>query len=131
MTPTEMIARKLASTRTLTESAKVLENLLSEDCEFLDDGTLVLFGRRHLVEQLGGLRITINANEHPPPHFHVWHQGMDASFLILDCEHLKGNLTERQRRAVKFWFENSKALLIGEWNKTRPSNCPVGEFIEP
>jgi Domain of unknown function (DUF4160) len=51
-------------------------------------------GRRSLnevtVDRVDGLRIYINADEHPPPHFHVSFQNEDASFSILDCARLDG-----------------------------------------
>jgi hypothetical protein len=75
----------------------------------------------------GGLRVVIFADEHPPPHFRVEYQGENASFTIMDCQRLRGNIgLERFDRHVRKWWVENRALLIEKWNKFRPIDCPVG-----
>ena len=130
MTPTELFDDLLRSSATLERSAVLLAGLFSEDVEFAEDGTLRLFGRKQLVDRVNGLTITVFSREHPPPHFHVVGQGINASFSILDGTHLIGELSRKQRKAIEFWYPRSRALLVRTWNETRPRNCPVGPIVE-
>jgi hypothetical protein len=85
---------------------------------------------RFIVARVNGLSIKILADEHPPPHFHVTYQGRDASFSIEDGRRLPnvGGLERFERTITKWWAEN-RALLITEWNTSRPSDCPVGPIV--
>jgi hypothetical protein len=82
-----------------------------------------------LVERLNGLKIEIFSKEHPPPHFRVLYAGETANFSISDCSKLNGGLKKWEKN-IKEWHSNNKQTLIEVWNKTRPSNCPVGEYHE-
>jgi len=82
-----------------------------------------------LVGSLNGLKIEIFSKEHPPPHFRVFYAGETANFAISDCSKLNGGLTKWEKN-IKEWHSNNKQVLIEVWNKTRPSNCPVGEYRE-
>lgn len=81
------------------------------------------------VDQVGGLKIDIFAAEHPPPHFRVSFQGDCANFTIGDCSPMTPGL-ERFRRQIREWHQEHRSVLIAFWNRTRPTNCPVGEFRE-
>ena len=130
MKPTDLFDQLLRDSKTLAHSAKLLASLMSDDCEIESDGTLRLFGRKQLVDRVRGLTITVLPREHPPPHFHVVGQGVNASFSILDGTPLHGALNTKQLKAIDFWYPRSRALLIRSWNETRPSNCPVGPIAE-
>ena len=86
-------------------------------------------GRRRLeearVDDLNGLKIEIFSNEHPPPHFRVSYQGQSADFEICTGESLTGGL-EKWRRNIRTWHAKNRQKLISEWNRRRPSDCPVG-----
>lgn len=90
-------------------------------------------GRRLLTEdtvaKFGGLKIQIFAKEHPPPHFRVIYAGETANFTINDCTKMNGGLNKWERN-IKEWHMQNKDLLIDVWNKTRPSDCPVGFYRE-
>jgi hypothetical protein len=90
-------------------------------------------GRRFLtedtVENLAGLKIQIFSNEHPPPHFRVSYAGETANFSIKDCTKLNGGLLKWERN-IREWHAANKDQLIEIWNKTRPSDCPVGAYRE-
>jgi hypothetical protein len=90
-------------------------------------------GQRVLTEEtvgnLNGLKIEIFAREHPPPHFRVLYAGETANFSISDCSKLNGGLAKWEKN-IKEWHSNNKQKLINVWNKTRPSDCPVGEYRE-
>jgi hypothetical protein len=88
-------------------------------------------GRRLLTEEqvarVNGLKISIFADEHPPPHFRVYHQGEHASFAITDCSRLRGNKgLEKFEWNIRNWWKDNKAILIKTWNETWPTDCPVG-----
>jgi hypothetical protein len=80
-----------------------------------------------LVAEVKGLRVEIRADEHPPPHFHVVYQGEDASFSITSGVRLRGNRgLERFERKIKEWWAANQTNLVDVWNRTRPTDCPVG-----
>jgi len=91
-------------------------------------------GIHYLAEEqfdiLNGLKIEVFSNEHPPPHFRVCFQGVCDSFTIKDCQPLHGNSLSRFFRNIKKWHKEHKTKLIEFWNKKRPSDCPVGNYME-
>ena len=92
-------------------------------------------GTRQLEEEqfaaIGGLKVDIFSNEHPPPHFRVSFQGETNNFTISDCTPLNGSALSRFFRNIKKWHKENKAGLIDFWNSKRPSDCPVGAYKEP
>jgi hypothetical protein len=86
-------------------------------------------GRRALEEAavgvLNGLRVEIFAREHPPAHFRVRYQGQSANFDICTGQPLTAGL-ERWHRNIKKWHAENRQVLIDKWNKSRPTDCPVG-----
>lgn len=86
------------------------------------------FIQKGLFAKHNGLTILIYANEHPPPHFHVKYNGEENSFTITDAAPLYPNgQLSRYFKNIKKWHKNNKEELINEWNRFRPSGCPVGE----
>jgi hypothetical protein len=83
-----------------------------------------------LVATLNGLRFHIYSDEHPPPHFRVWYAGETADFYISTGAKLKGGL-KKWERTIRAWHADHKGELIEVWNRTRPSDCPVGAYREP
>jgi hypothetical protein len=82
--------------------------------------------RRKLVAQVNNLKILIHPNEHPPPHFHVKADSLDASFEILTCRKLKGEISGQDLKRVIAFHRSSRDLLVETWNELRPTDCPVG-----
>jgi hypothetical protein len=91
-------------------------------------------GSRYLAEELvatlDGLRIQVFSREHPPPHFRVTYAGETADFSISNCDKLVGGL-KKWERTIRAWHAGHKDKLIEVWNRTRPSDCPVGAYREP
>ncbi|MGQ2965944.1 DUF4160 domain-containing protein [Methylophilus sp.] len=81
------------------------------------------------VDRIGKLKIEIFSNEHPPPHFRVIYDGETANYTIKDCIKLNGGL-DPFRNNIKKWHGRNKQKLIDKWNDMRPSNCPVGRYVE-
>ena len=79
---------------------------------------------------LGGLRMHIYADEHPPPHFHVTYNGEENSFRIDDASPLypNGDL-KKWFKNIKKWHKENKDELVLAWNRMRPEDCPVGVII--
>jgi len=91
-------------------------------------------GTRYFTEEvfarLGGLTIEVFSNEHPPPHFRVSFQGESNNFSIKDCAPLNGNALLTYFRNIKKWHKQNKSMLIESWNSKRPTDCPVGKYVE-
>lgn len=114
------------------EWAEWLEAILHNPCSVWDrDGELVLLEIRQLVARVNGIRIEIYANEHAPPHFHVRSPNVDASFAIVDCRKLAGDVSPGDLRKIRYWHKHAKPLLIERWNSTRPTDCVVGKYQRP
>lgn len=108
-----------------------LESLLNEvdDVFFVDEKRY--FGAiSERVDTVRGMRIYIYPNEHSPPHFHVRSANVNASFSINDCTRLEGEISNKDYRKIRYWFDSSKPKLIDTWDKTRPTDCIVGNYRE-
>ena len=80
-----------------------------------------------MVDRFAGLKVEVFSNEHPPPHFRVKAAGETANYDISDCVQLNGGL-RKYYRAVRDWHAIHKQTLIDEWDKRRPTDCPVGKY---
>ena len=76
-----------------------------------------------------GIIITIQWNDHPPPHFHVKYGGQRASVKIEDPESMDGNLSTRVRRLVVRWAKLHQDELRDAWDKASREETP--ERIAP
>jgi hypothetical protein len=117
--------RAASDTETL---ARTLELLLVGGYAVWTDDTLLSI--RQKVGMLKGLSLEIYAREHPPPHFHVRGADIDASFSILDCSLLAGDIRSKDYELVRWWHARAKSRLVAIWNDTRPWDCPVGPIVQ-
>ncbi len=115
---------KIESAGTLEDLTRPLQELLSRGYDVWQRCHLMC--TKALVAQVDDLRIEIKHREHPPPHFHVRAQSLEATFRIETGELLNGKIDSRHLRVIHWWHERSKQKLINIWNQTRPSDCPVG-----
>jgi hypothetical protein len=113
------IYREIDRVTSLDELERHLESFLNKE---IRSGRL----EKVRVDRVADLRIEIHIDEHPPPHFHVSGDGIDASFSIEDGSPLTGNLKPVHARRVRSWYKHSRSKLIDIWNKTRPGDCSVG-----
>lgn len=83
------------------------------------------------VDRFNGVKAEVFSNEHPPPHFRVKYQSSTANYAIADCTRLngKGEVLRYEKNIILWWKQNKQAL-IETWNRLRPSDCPVGEYVE-
>jgi hypothetical protein len=55
------------------------------------------------ISRFYGIRITMNYDEHLPPHFHATYGDDEALVLIATGQLLKGSLTSRAASLVREW----------------------------
>ena len=85
-----------------------------------------------LVARIKKMRVVIEADEHPPPHFHVMFGGENASFSITDGHSLpKIKGLEKFEHNIRKWWKDNYCELIAVWNSTRPADCQVGPVDVP
>ena len=68
------------------------------------------------LSRFHGIKITMYADDHNPPHFHAEAGGQEALFNILDGVFMKGSLASREARLVLAWYELHKDELLDNWH---------------
>ena len=124
MNPSSEIEKRVSDAQTLSEMAASLEELLSGPYSVWLNGNLINI--KQIVDRINGLKIEVFSIEHPPPHFHVYGNGINVTFSINDCSLIKGDIGGREKSLIKWWYNRSRKNLIQIWNETRLSDCPVG-----
>ena len=81
------------------------------------------------ISRFFGLVLTMNYNDHPPPHFHVEYGGAKAIIRIPDMNVLAGYLPKRIVRLVKDWGLRHRNELMTNWLLVRSGQPPPR--IEP
>ena len=127
MTLEEIIQKKIDESSSLNDLAFILKNLIANHSIWTDGR---LYNIKALVGIVDSLRIEIYHNEHPPPHFHVRSNGINASFSILNCQLINGKIGNREHKLVEWWYARSRSKLIKFWNDSRPSDCSVGPITK-
>ena len=74
------------------------------------------------LSRFHGIKITMYADDHNPPHFHAESGGQEALFDITNGVFMKGSLASREARLVLAWYELHKDELFENWN-----NLSMGE----
>jgi hypothetical protein len=126
------LKKHVEEAQTIEDLAETLEVLLNSGCTVCGEpgGEQKLRFTRELVARINGLKIEIYADEHVPPHFHVRSANIDAAFAIHDCALLKGTIDGKTRKLIVYWHSKSRQKLVEVWNRTRPTDCPVGPIQE-
>ena len=65
-----------------------------------------------------GIRVSMNYNEHQPPHFHVEYQDDEASINILTGE-ITGRMPRRALNLIWAWLDEHQAELLENWERAR------------
>ena len=81
------------------------------------------------ISRFFGVIITINYNDHPPPHFHVRYGRKKAIVSIDDATILRGKLPPRVLGFVVEWATLHRQELEENWDRAR-QQIPL-EDIEP
>ncbi len=71
------------------------------------------------ISMFFGIRITLNYNDHNPPHFHAEYVGNKALVNIVDATVIKGGLPKRQLKLVLAWTELHRDALIQNWELSK------------
>ena len=66
-----------------------------------------------------GIVISLNYNDHPPPHFHVRYAEQKAIMAIESLAVLEGQLSPRALGLVTEWASAHRQELIEDWNLAR------------
>jgi hypothetical protein len=72
------------------------------------------------LHQIGKVIITVYANDHLPPHFHVMAPDFEALIEIETLAVLAGSLGRSSRKAVMTWVAANLATIRAEWNRINP-----------
>jgi hypothetical protein len=95
------------------------------------DGKGLRFLTEETMARLGKVKIQVFSKEHPPPHFRVQYQSSIANYTIANCSRLNGDgEVLKYEKNIRLWWSENKAKIIETWNRLRPSDCPVGVYVE-
>jgi len=68
------------------------------------------------ISRFFGIVISMNYNDHPPPHFHVRYGGQRALMGIATLAVLQGQLSPRVLGLVGEWAAQHQAELAANWD---------------
>jgi hypothetical protein len=66
-----------------------------------------------------GIRITINWNDHVPPHFHARYGEFQCSVDIVNNCLLNGFMPKKQLKQILLWAEINEEQLMQDWELAR------------
>jgi len=66
------------------------------------------------ISRFYGIIITMNYNEHNPPHFHALYQGYEVSVEI-KTGIIKGTMPKRALKMIFEWLDLYKIGLLEDW----------------
>ncbi|MBM3271214.1 MAG: DUF4160 domain-containing protein [Candidatus Sericytochromatia bacterium] len=81
------------------------------------------------ISRFFGISITMNFDDHNPPHFHVQYGDQQGIVRIAPCTLMDGRLSPRVLGLVMEWAALHQAELEANWNRAR-SRRPL-ERIAP
>lgn len=82
--------------------------------------------KRERIDTQGKLSFWINAEDHPPPHFHVRTADFDVALRIDNGEVYSGVLPAASRRSVKHWWKANQTLLVRKWEELSKASPHYG-----
>ncbi|MBE7468070.1 MAG: DUF4160 domain-containing protein [Anaerolineales bacterium] len=65
-----------------------------------------------------GIRISMNYNEHNPPHFHAEYQNYEVTVEI-QTGAITGNMPRRALNLIWTWLDEHQAELLENWDRAR------------
>ena len=68
-----------------------------------------------LISLFYGIRITMDYDDHNPPHFHAEYNGYSALIEISKARVIKGNLPSRQLKLILAWCVLHQDELMQNW----------------
>ena len=79
------------------------------------------------ISRFFGIVISINYNDHAPPHFHARYGGYKAIIDIQLVSLLEGSLPTRVLGLVTEWAGQHRAELLADWELAR-QNAPLNRI---
>lgn len=71
------------------------------------------------ISRFFGIVVSMNYNDHPPPHFHVRYAEQKAIVAIESLTLLEGELSPRALGLVMEWAAMHRQELLDDWNLAR------------
>jgi hypothetical protein len=75
-----------------------------------------------------GIKITMNYNDHSPPHFHAEYQDYEV-FVEISSGAVTGTMPRRALNLIWAWLDTHQAELLENWQQAR--NREALNWIEP
>lgn len=72
------------------------------------------------IHQFGKVVITVYANDHLPPHFHILTPDHEALVEIATLTILAGHLPSKVAKPALAWAAANLEVIIAEWNRVNP-----------
>lgn len=69
------------------------------------------------LARIGVVQIRMFADDHNPPHFHVWTADSEALVLIKDLAVSRGRIRQQDLELALEWASRNMDLLLTEWNR--------------
>lgn len=70
------------------------------------------------LSQFYGIKITMNYNDHLPPHFHAEYQDYEATVEIANGT-ITGKMPRRALRLIWHWLDEHRDALEENWTRSR------------
>jgi hypothetical protein len=67
-----------------------------------------------------GIAICIYADDHNPPHIHIYHGDYSALVLIHSGAILEGYVPSKQHKQVQDWLDENRAYAQAKWDELNP-----------
>jgi len=80
------------------------------------------------ISMFYGIKITMNYNDHSPPHFHAEYQDFEA-IIDIGAMSMTGNMPRRALNMIWAWLDKHQAELLDDWERAR--NRQPLKWIEP
>ena len=80
--------------------------------------------------RFAGIRICMYANDHPPPHFHINHAGVEARFSIHTLDVMEGYVDPSAAKLVRSWAYEHQRELLDNWERVE-NNQPLNPIAPP
>jgi hypothetical protein len=71
-----------------------------------------------VIRRFSQSRVRINANDHPPPHFHILlNDGREAWVTISDLKIVHGKVQAREIAEVLAWADSNRDMLAAKFEE--------------
>ena len=77
------------------------------------------------ISRFFGIFITLNFNDHNPPHFHARYGDLNGVFDIQTGKMIEGDLPKTAKKLVKIWANMHRIELMEDWNLIKLGQNPI------